>query len=319
MEKELDELLKHALSPKDEPDFWLNQRILNQAKEQRTMIRRKKRIAAVATFATVLLLCFGSVTAYAAWKYRSASDIAENVQDIKLAEAFSSEQAVSINETQCYGGYRVTLLGMISGESLSEYSGYSENTVAERTYAVIAIENADGTPMPDTSEEAYLDLNFCASPLIGGYNPILYNIGSMSGSYVDMTEDGILYRLLECDNVEIFADHKLYVCVSDGRYYNVQAYYHDESTGQIFRNETYQGLNALFDLPMDASKANPEKAAEYIESLGFESDISEEKLNVGLEESFEMDVQEGNEKGYMNISELTCRMIPKSKGKWESK
>ena len=43
MEKEFDELLRRALSPKDEPDFWLNQKILNRTKEPKTMIKRKKK------------------------------------------------------------------------------------------------------------------------------------------------------------------------------------------------------------------------------------------------------------------------------------
>ena len=88
---------------------------------------------------------------------------------------------------------------------LSENPRYKNDSIAaDRTYAVIAIEKADGTPMPDTSEDSYGKLEIFASLLIGGYDPAFYNIVSMSGNYADMTEDGILYRLLECDNVEIF-------------------------------------------------------------------------------------------------------------------
>ena len=209
------------------------------------------------------------------------------------------EQALVINETQSYGAYRVTLLSIVSGEKLSEYPYYGENEdiVSDRTYAVVAIENVKEIPMPNTSEDEYGELEFFVSPLIGDYNPAVYNIASMSGNYTDMTIDGILYRLLECDNVEMFAEHKLYLCVSEGIFFNTEAYNYDKETGQISRNEAYEGLNALFDLPVDVSKANPKKAAEYIANLGIVTDIHEEKLGVELEEAFEIDVKEENKEG----------------------
>ena len=43
MKKQLDELLKYALTPIDEPSFWLNQKILNQVKEQKEMVGKEKR------------------------------------------------------------------------------------------------------------------------------------------------------------------------------------------------------------------------------------------------------------------------------------
>lgn len=267
MEKEFDELIRRALSPKDEPDFWLNQKILNRTKEQKTMMRNKKKLS-VAVLIAILVLCLGSGTVYAAWKYLSASEVSQNMEDTKLSDAFISGQAVTINETQCYGGYRVTMLSIISGENLSEHPSFSNGSILQdRTYAVVAMEYENGMPMPDVTEEAYFDLEFFVSPLIAGYNPVHYNLASMHGNHMTIEEDGVLYRLLECDNVEIFADNQIYLCVTDSLFYNREAYIYDEITGKITRNESYQGLNALFNLPLDASKANPEKAAEYIESM----------------------------------------------------
>lgn len=307
MDKRFDDALRCALAPDDEADFWLNQKILNRLKEQNTMegrnkirlrIRLKRRLSAAAV-AAALALCVSSVTVYAAWKHLSASEVVRNVQDMKLAGAFVGEQALIIDETQSYGDYRVTLLGIISGEMLSEYPHYKSGSItADRTYAVVAIENAHGTPVPDTSEEGYGELEFFASPLIGGYNPAFINIAGMAGNYTDMTEEGILYRLLECDNVEIFADHDLYLCVSEGMFYNKEAYCYDELTGKISRNEEYEGLNALFNLPVDIAKADPEKAAEYMAALGFvEPDILREKLDAGPGEAFEVKAAKGNKEG----------------------
>jgi len=291
MDKIFDDALRHALTPKDEASVSLNQKILNRVEEQRTMVERKKRSVPAAAVIAVFVLCVSSVTAYAAWKYLSSSDVAKNIQDSKLSEVFLSEQALVINETQSYGDYSATLLSIVSGELLSEYPHYkNESIAADRTYAVVAIENANGTPILGA-------LEFFASPLIGDYNPAFYNIASMSGNYSDMIEDGVLYRLLECDTIEIFADHDLYLCVTEGTFYNTEAYCYDKSTGKISRNEKYEGLNALFGLPVDISKADPEKAAQYIASLELEPDISTEKLNIELEESFAVELTENNKKG----------------------
>ena len=57
MKKQLDELLKCALTPMDEPSFWLNQKILNQVKEQNEMIGKEKRRFSVATIVLAFILC----------------------------------------------------------------------------------------------------------------------------------------------------------------------------------------------------------------------------------------------------------------------
>ncbi len=309
MDNELDKLLRHALTPTDEPDFWLNQKIVNEGKEHQKRMGRKQRRLTAAVAAAALVLCISSVTVYAAKKYLTPDAVAENIQDTKLAEALLSEEALAINETQSYGDYSVTLFGIVSGELLSNYPHFHEKGIkTDRTYAVVAIEYADGMPMPDTSEDAYGELEFFASPLIGDYDPALYNIASMSGNYTEMTEDGILYRILECDNVAIFADHDLYLCVSEGAFYNKEAYQYDKLTGKISRNEEYTGLNALFHLPMDISEADPQKAAEYIADLGLESDLVEEKLDVELDETFEVEA-EGNNKQGAEVAEYALQFV----------
>lgn len=62
--------------------------------------------------------------------------------------------------------------------------------------------------------------------------------------------------------MEYFADCGIYVGVSDGDTYNNQAYIYDTDTGEILRSETYQGVNALFDLPVNTAKADSVKLPE---------------------------------------------------------
>lgn len=287
MKYDMDQLLKSALTSKEEPDHRLNQRIMRkfQEKEHENMSKRNRKVTVpAAAMLAAIVLAAGSVTAYAAWKYLTPGQVAETAEDQGLAAAFQSEEAVAVNQVQEYGGYRITLLGIVSGENLSEYLIEDEaGTVSkDRTYVVTAIENADGTKRPDTSSEDYGKDPFFVSPLIEGLNPAQHNIVTMDGAYFEMVQDGIQYRIAECDNVEIFADRRVYLAVSDGTFYNNEAYQYDENSGSISRNDSYQGVNALFILPLDKDKADKQAAEEYLKSLQ-----SEEKAQETEEDSQE--------------------------------
>ncbi len=281
MRNELDELLTHALTPREEPGDILNRKIIAKVKEREQMRQKKYRRTSAAVIA-VAAIAASSITAVAAWRYMSASDVAERVGDEQLAEHFTQQGADAadlseaagqadapgiIGESQSFGGYQATVLGLVSGEGLSEYQTKSGDQVrSDRTYCVVAIAREDGAPVDAEHEE------FFVSPLIGGLEPWTYNAFTLCGSYGEFVEEGILYRLLECDNVECFADHELYLCVTDTGFYDTALYHYDETTGSISRNTDYTGLNALFELKMDASLADPIKAQALIDEINTHGD-----------------------------------------------
>ncbi len=57
---------------------------------------------------------------------------------------------------------------------------------------------------------------FFISPLVKGLEPWQYNIGTMNGSYCEDIVDGIRYRIIQCDDIEIFADRGVYLSVLGG-------------------------------------------------------------------------------------------------------
>ncbi len=292
-ENEWEGLLKQALMPAEEPAARLNQTILDRADERYRREqsgdrngdwsgdRRGGKRRFPAGLAVAAILCMCSITAYGAWHYLTPGELAERMGDDALADAFRSEGALQINEVQSYGGYDVTLLGIVSGEGLSKFQRLGDGELClDRSYAAVAIACSDGAAMPDDSDGAYRASEFFVSPLIGGYSPVMYNAATMHGGYCEAVVDNVLYRLVECDNVELFADHDLYLCVSDSPFYRAEAYHYDRATGKISRNAEYAGLNALFELPIDVARANPQKAAEYLANLGIrEKEISQEKLH----------------------------------------
>lgn len=261
-DRQMDRMLSRALTQQAKPDAALQQKVCSQWKERREMNRNKKWMAAAAAVACVLAV---TVSVGAAGRYLSSRQVAEEFNMDNMAKAFSEGNGIEINQTQTYGDYNVTLLGVTSGANLGWPQ--PEEIEKEKTYAVVAIEKTDGTPMPDGTDDQEMPQDFFVSPLIEGYNPLNFNVMTMDGSVTWDVINGVEYRIVECDNVEIFADHTLHLCVMDSTFYNKDAYNYDPETGVITPNADYTGMNLLFDLPLDASKADPQKVEEYLKDF----------------------------------------------------
>jgi hypothetical protein len=65
----------------------------------------------------------------------------------------------------------------------------------------------------------------------------------------------------------MFADRGLYFAVCTGVFYDRDAFLWDERTGEVTVNPDFDGASAVFDLPIDPSRADPEKAARYLNDL----------------------------------------------------
>ena len=308
--KHLDELLATALTPDVQPERALNEQILRRVKEEAQMKEEMKNglkmrgvwsaKRAVATVAiAVAVLAVGGGTTYAAWRYLTPQESAVALKDNKLADAFSGEDAILVNETHTYGDYRTTLIGIVSGKDLTDYAMTTGGEIrADRSYWLLAIEHADGTPMPDTGSTEYGKETFLTSPFIQGLEPWKYNVYTFGGGYSEFVQDGVMYRMAECDNLELFADKEVYLCLADENSVGVinEAYNYDEATGKISRNEAYDGCNALFTLPLDRAKADPKKAESYLKSLDKTPEEEQAEMDQELEnlpESQRKEIEEG--------------------------
>ena len=270
-EEKIHEILKHALVNEWKPTDQLNNSLIKQIMEEKQimnekkMLRKRKLLPSLA-FAAMLVLVMG-VTCFAAVKLLTPKQVAENIGDTDVAKAFEGKDAIKINQTVTEGGYKITLLGVAGSNALANLENAGLELQNGSTYAVVAIEKEDGTPMVSPGDEADDNKTFFVSPLIKGLRPWEYNIASMNGSYGENIIDGVLYRIIKCDNVEVFADQGIYLCVSDTTFYDTNAYNYDESTGEITVKDNYSGINVLYDLPIDTAKADSEKAARYLQQL----------------------------------------------------
>lgn len=282
MSGKIDDLLKEALILSKKPDAQLNQEILRKAMEGNNMRKPFLKIVPVMVVAAVAVLTAGSLTAYGAWKYLTAGQVAEEASGKKLADAFKEKGSVNINESQEYGDYKITLMGTVSGDKIGDYFIEDEDNgeiYTDRTYSVISIEKKDGSPMPDTSDDNY-ENKFLVSPFIKGEDPAFLNIYYMDGGCSSFVKDGVEYRLADHDNIEAFADRGVYLGVLGDVFYDREAYNFNKKTGEITRNENYKGINALFELPLDKSKADKEKAEKLLKKWkGIENSDEESQDN----------------------------------------
>ena len=275
-DEKLDLILKQALSPEiDECDVKIKtmdmerkENMINYEKNKnfkKSSVKSWKHATAAA--AAIAVTMVSSITAYAAWRYFSAKDVAAEIADKRLAQEFEQNNWMDECETQTYGNYDITLLGIVSGDEISSHLSKTDSGEidGDKTYMAVAIAHSDGTPMPDSSKTD--EEQFYVSPYIEGLDPARYNASVLGGNNTLFVSDGIQYRLLETDNIECFADRKIYMGVSEGEAYDDKAYVYDSVSGDISRNESYEGVNALFTLSIDSNLADQKRAAEVIAAM----------------------------------------------------
>ena len=116
----------------------------------------KKRKLPVAIAVVLAAACLGGGV-YAAGVLMNASQAAEAMGESDVAALFEGDEAVAVNETQSDAGYDVTLLGLVTGEHLTENWNSSwgdDGPENGTTYAVVAVRKSDGTPMPEVTDAA---------------------------------------------------------------------------------------------------------------------------------------------------------------------
>ncbi|MDR0570480.1 MAG: hypothetical protein LBG71_04555 [Clostridiales Family XIII bacterium] len=263
-DNQIDRLLRSALASDETPAPKLAEKakhpcLSGERPAARATARRRVGMAAVVAVALALT----ATTALAAWNLLKPGEAVSVIgPNPALRAAFESDGAININKSAESGGYIFTLLAVVSGDGLSDMPYYVDGEIArDRTYAVMAVQNADGAPM---EIDPYFE-TFLATPLIKGMEPWRFNIVTMNGGKSGFVSDGALYLVVECDNVTAFADRGLYFAVCDSVFINNETFSFDEETGEIGVNPNYGGASAVFELPVSKSLADPEKAAKWLE------------------------------------------------------
>ena len=185
-------------------------RLQNLEKEESQMTVRKSRKWILAAAVAVALLAL-SVSAAVLWL--TPAQVAEEIQDPLLAQAFAGEDAILVNESAQVDMYTVTLGGLVSGAGISDWCSDVEES---RTYAVVSVARTDGMPLTKDNSDVTSNGMFTITPLVAGYPPQSVNIFSLDGNRVSFLQDGRAYYVMDTKDIQIFADHTVYMAVYQG-------------------------------------------------------------------------------------------------------
>jgi len=245
-----------------------NSPVNSKNKEKPTMKKSTFRRFGTVAAAFIAVMLFAS-TAFAAWYLLRPSDVADRVGNTTLSAAFESDTAININSQVVSGENIITLLAVVSGQDITDHPIYSNTgeILHDRTYAVLAIQNVDGSPMPMPASDEFVP--FTVSPFVRGVCTLRINAFTMYGGGTSMIYDGVMYILTDFSDVTMFADMGVYLGVNAGIGMGaiLDAFDFDQDSGEIALNSGFEGANAIFHLPLDVSLADPVRAGEFLDGM----------------------------------------------------
>ena len=263
---DVDAILQKVLHRTDKPDPALLDKIKKLEYVKETKMPHFKRSFKIA-IAACMLLIITSATVFAATRLLTPREVAYQLGDQSLSAAFASDTAININKTVVSGGYRFSILSIVSGLDISDTLLYSEGLSHDRSYLIIAIENEDGSPMLTFDDD---DIpQFYVSPYIRGFKPWQVNLHTLEGGHKEMIIDGVRYRIVDMENIKVFAEHGIYIGINTGWLFDSEAFIFNADPWELRVNPEFDGVSVVFELPVDLSLADPVRAAEILDANPF--------------------------------------------------
>lgn len=239
------------------------------------MTVRKSRKWILATAVAVALLAL-SVSAAVLWL--TPAQVAEEIQDPLLAQAFAGEDAILVNESAQVDMYTVTLGGLVSGAGISDWCSDVEES---RTYAVVSVARTDGMPLTKDNYDVTSNGMFTITPLVAGYPPQSVNIFSLDGNRVSFLQDGRAYYVMDTKDIQIFADHTVYMAVYQGFVPSYRQFSAAEDGTLTMRDDV---VGCMFTLPLDPALADPEAVQNFFEQTGMNQTLLTDAELAALEQ-----------------------------------
>lgn len=253
-------------------------------REELTMTKKQFSIKRYVLLAVAIISVFGT-TVFATVRYLNAKEVANALGETELAQLFDEQGYLP--QTFTDGKYKSTVLGITTGKNLNHYLSDGE-LLEDRTYVVVSVEKADGTPMNENDE-------VMVTSLISGQEPWRCNIFTLNGGHTEKILEGVLYRIIDCDSLQYFADRTVYLAIYEGFAPSAEIFAMDVD-GSIRYDESYEGSKAIFELPLDASKADPIKAAEILDQMWPDSEentvVAQEPAYREVEENIVLEATE---------------------------
>lgn len=114
-------------------------------------------------------------------------------------------------------------------------------------------------------------MDYTVTPLVAGFTPWSVNNWTLDAGVSLLEQDGVLYYLLDTQNIEMFADRTVYMAFYQGTLPDRDTFTMAED-GTIAFAEGVEGPHALFTLPLDEGKADPAAVEQFMDDSGFDQE-----------------------------------------------
>ena len=228
-----------------------------QQERKGKIINMKKTIKFISIAATIVSLV--AISALAISVLLTPGQVAEHFGNNEVAQAFESGEAQIVNQTVENSGYIFTLEGIATGKAIEYIDAAMVD--ANRTYVVVAMQKVDGGEITYDDSVTFI-------PFFEGYDPWQVNGLHLGGASAHKTiQNNVLYYLWDFTDLEVFADRKIYLAGFGGIAPGPDKFVLN-SDGSIGFADGYEGIKVMFEIQLDAAKANPEKASEMLGNMG---------------------------------------------------
>ncbi len=228
--------------------------LLNEVakRKENIIMTNKRKTFKIATLVVAAIMIF-TCSAFAVVTLLNSSDVAGRFDEKELVAFFEENyfDPVTVKGEE----YSVTFMGMAPGEEFYAYKEGGTLVSENRTYAVIAVYRNDGEPLSHLEDSPVQVI-----PVMDGYRPNVFF--AMGISHERFSEDGVLYYLWDYTDVEVFADKNVRLMAFESTFPIGIITANDK--GEIVYAEDYNGFKAVFELPLNQSKADPMKAEELL-------------------------------------------------------
>ena len=219
----------------------------------------------------------------ALWEQIRAGNDPFSTADPYMGVLLDHESAVKYGDTVENNGLTFTFVEIVNGKAIvseriegSLTEGYMtmQDTIEEKTFAVIEVRRTDGAPLTEEDNGWF----FRYHRLVSGYNPWHICMCLETEAYLvnlSYRDEYCAYLLADISDMQIFAHRTLALAVTD---YTVtlesDVFKADKEGNFAFRENKPASPHALFYFDLPDALADPAAAEEYVNSHGVSTDLS---------------------------------------------
>ena len=244
---------------------------------QSTMKKQKKipTVKITAMVIAMILILTGSV--FAIYRFTVPKELEDNLGtklvNIKpiLSEEANDSNSQIVTDTVETDGCTVKFEAIADAEVIkpvltTDSEGNKIEINVQDKFAIFTIRSNDGSSVEEKYKFNDNPIGYCVG--VPGYSPSSTIFEDRTGDYYDKSTNTLIVVCL-INEVEAFSDEKPYIVLFSGSSFAKPDFIRMGEDGQPYFTEQYNGIKAIFDLPLDPSLADKTAKEEMLKTRAF--------------------------------------------------